>query len=201
MLLKTLDRSIAKLSEKYEVGNKGVGFISQGEKWGDPGGTSYGSYQLETKKGTMQEYLSGNDKYINELKKHKVNSQDFKNAWRRLAKEDSAGFEQSQFNFLASKPNGAYEAIRYAAGLGWSVDNFALQSAIFATVNQSGGWKRGIFDKVGIKLGDTAEVQLNKLYDARAAYFKRLTTLTPEIKRNIIQQRTVNERRDALKLL
>lgn len=190
---------IGNLAEKYEVGNKGPGFISEGAKWGDPGGDSYGSYQLETKKGTMQEYLRGSDPYINELKKLKVNSPEFKAAWKRIAKESPEQFQQSQFDYLANKPNGHYKAVAYAKKLGWAVNNFALQSAIFSTSNQSGGWKN-IFDKAGINSTDSIKDQINKLYDARAAYFRKLN-LSAMIKKNIILQRTVNERKDALALV
>lgn len=201
MLKLPLSYKIGELSEKYEVSNRGPGYISSGASWGDPGGDSYGSYQLETKKGTMQEYLQGNDRFINTLKKFKINSLEFRAKWRQLAAEDEDGFEQSQFNYLANKRRGAVEALRYADQLGWDANNFALQSAVFSTVNQSGGWRKGIFDKAGIKATDDIKTQINKLYDARAAYFKSLTSLTPEIKRNIIQQRTVLERKDCLKLV
>lgn len=196
-----VDPKIGQLTAKYETSNKGPGFISNGEAWGDPGGTSYGSYQLESKLGTLQAYLKTDDKYTQELRKYKINSQEFKNAWRKLAKDDPQGFEVSQFNYLANKPNGYVDAYQYAKSLGWAVDNLALQSAIYSTVNQSGGWKKGIFQKTGITPKDTVEMQLNKLYDARAAYFKSLSSLSPMIKKNIIQQRTVLERKDALKLL
>tara|TARA_R110000822_G_scaffold275773_1_gene397885 strand:- start:19625 stop:20230 length:606 start_codon:yes stop_codon:yes gene_type:complete len=201
MLKLPLNYKIGDLAEKYEVSNRGPGYISSGASWGDPGGDSYGSYQLETKKGTMQEYLQGDDRFINTLKKFKVNSLEFRAKWRQLAAEDEAGFEQSQFMYLSKKKRGAVEALRYADQLGWSANNFALQSAVFSTVNQSGGWRKGIFDKAGIKATDDIKTQINKLYDARAAYFRSLTTLTPEIKRNIIQQRTVLERKDCLKLV
>ncbi len=97
---------VGDLAEKYETGNKGPGFISNGSKWGDPGGDSYGSYQLETKKGTMQAYLRGSDKFIDALKQFTINSLAFKQMWANLAKEDPEGFQQSQFDFLANKSNG-----------------------------------------------------------------------------------------------
>lgn len=195
------DKKIGELAAKYETSNKGPGYISNGSAWGDPGGDSYGSYQLETKKGTMQEYLRGNDKYINALKPLKINSLEFKNKWRELAKQDPEGFEQSQFDYLANKPNGYNTAIKYAQQLGWAVGNFALQSAIYSIVNQSGNWKSGIFNKAGINESDSPATQVNKLYDARANYFRGLSSLSPMIKKNIIKQRTVLERKDCLKLL
>ncbi len=200
--------SAGELSKKYETGRTGaeaVGFISNGASW-DPGGTSYGSYQLETNKGTMQAYLKINDVYANTLRKYKVNSQEFQNAWRELAKSDPQGFERSQFDYLAHKPGGHYDALAYAGKLGWDINNLAMQSAIFSTVNQSGGWKNGIFAKAGIVSTDSLEIQINKLYVARAAYFKSLPTggkgqMSRSTQVNIIKNRTINERKDCLKLI
>lgn len=197
-----LDVRIGDLAAKYETSGKGVGYISTGMGGKDPGGISYGNYQLETKLGTMQAYLKSKEggKYAKELNKFTVNSTNFKNKWKQLAKDDPVGFNYSQFLYLANKPNGYNDAIKYAKQLGWAVDNFAMQSAIYSTVNQSGGWKTGIFNKAGIKKTDNVKDQLNKLYDARAAYFKRIK-LDATVKRNIIKNRTVDERRDAIRLV
>lgn len=191
--------SVGNLAEKYETSNRGPGYISNGSQWGDPGGDSYGSYQLETKLGTMQAYLHGDDKFINSLKQFTINSEAFKAKWKALAEEDPQGFEQSQFDYLAKKPGGYNDAIAYAQKLGWSTDSFAMQSAIFSTVNQSGGWKNGIFNKVDISQLEPVQTQINKLYDARAKYFKNLN-IDATVKKNIIKDRTVDERQDALTL-
>jgi len=208
---KDFGKKAGELAAKYENPSKGPGYISNGSSWGDPGGDSYGSYQIETKKGTMRDYLSTNDKYTQTLNKYAINSIGFKNAWRKLAIEDPEGFEESQFQFLASKSGGYYDALKYAEKLGWSTSNLAMQSAIFSTSNQSGGWRHGIFDKTGIKPTDTLEVQINKLYDARAKYFLSLH-LDISIKVAIMKSRcgvdynlnkvkTPNERLDCLKLI
>jgi len=196
-----VDKKVGQLTRKYETSNGGPGYISNGEAWGDPGGTSYGSYQLESKLGTLQAYLQTDDKYTRALKTLKINSQEFKNKWRELASNDPDGFETSQFNYLANKPNGYVDAYNWAKARGWAIYDLGLQSAIYSTVNQSGRWRDGIFSKAGIVEDDSIETQVNKLYDARARYFKSLKSLTPEIKNNIIKQRTVLERKDALKLI
>ena len=43
------------VSAKYESGNGGAKTISSGT--GDPGGVSYGSYQLASKTGTLEAFL------------------------------------------------------------------------------------------------------------------------------------------------
>lgn len=193
--------TIGKLTAKYETGNKGPGFISDGESWGDPGGTSYGSYQLESKLGTLQSYLKTDDKFTKLLRPLRINGSEFKAMWRKLAIDDPTGFEASQFNYLANKPNGYVDSYKWAKANGWAVDNLAMQSAMYSTVNQSGGWKQGIFARSGIIPTDSILTQLNKLYDARAAYFQGLKSLSPMIKKNIIKQRCIEERKDAIKLI
>ena len=203
---------IADLSEKYETSDRGPGYISNGSKWDDPGGDSYGSYKIETKQGTMKDYLTRtDDMFTRALKPLGINTPEFKKMWQELAIKYPDQFQQSQFDFLCNKPNGYNDAIAYAKKLGWAVDSFALQSAIFSTSNQSGGWKK-IFSLSGIKSTDDIVTQLNKLYTARAVYFKTLTSLTPEIKESIMRQRCGknldlsnysegNERVDCLKLV
>lgn len=194
---------IGNLAGKYETpGGKGgdPGFISSGMGGRDPGGVSYGAYQLETNKGTMQGYLKSGDPYAKQLSGLKVNSPEFKSKWKDMASKDPEGFQQSQFDYISNKPGGYNAALAHAEKLGWDTKNPAIQSAIFSTSNQSGGWKNGIFDKAGIKPGDSPATQVNKLYDARANYFSKLN-LDPTVKRNIIQNRTVDERQDALKMI
>jgi len=132
-------KKVGLLTAKYETSGKGPGYISNGSSWGDPGGDSYGSYQLETKKGTMQAYLKTVDRFTNALRPLKVNSPEFKAMWRKLAADDPEGFEQSQFDYLANKPNGYVDGYNWAKANGWAVGNLAMQSAIYSAVNQSGG--------------------------------------------------------------
>ncbi len=210
---KELDVRIGDLAAKYEVGGRGVGYISTGMKGKDPGGISYGNYQLETNKGTMNGYLNSEEagRYGEFLNKFKVNSEVFKNLWQQFAEDDEEEFNYSQFLYLANKPNGYVDAVTYATKLGWNTESFAMQSAIYSTVNQSGGWKKGIFDKARIVQSDDIVVQINKLYDARARYFKILD-LNPIVKKNILLNRTDidskgrrstlnTERDDCLKLI
>jgi len=190
---------IVELTKKYETSGKGVGYISKGGLWGDPGGDSYGSFQLETKKGTLQEYLAHDDEFTKPLKQYKLGSIEFNNTWKKLAKDNPLAFEQSQFTYIATKPNGFYTALTEASKLGWNTKPIAMKAAIFSTINQSGGWKKGIFAKAHINKTDGVCAQINKLYDARASYLKSLH-IKKTIITNSIKSRTIDERKDALKL-
>lgn len=197
--------SIGDLAASYEVSEmKGqplqsqVGFISKGMGGKDPGGISYGRYQLETNKGTMQEFLkSPEGQKFSNLQGVKINSPEFRSEWQKTAAADPQAFDQAQFNYLKTK---AYDkAIPIASQKGFDVEHPAVQQALFSTANQSGGWKN-ILNKAGVKPGDSVEMQINKLYDARANYFKNLD-LSPDVKSSIIKNRTIDERRDALALI
>lgn len=195
-----LDIRVGDLTKKYETSDRGVGYISTGMGGKDPGGISYGSYQLETKKGTMQAYLKSKEAgdYGKQLSNFIINSSQFKAKWKELAAKDPEWFNYSQFLYLANKPNGYVEAYNWAKENGWQVNSTAMQAAIYSTVNQSGGWKHGIFEKAGIGYFDPIATQLNKLYDARAKYFERLDGMDSTVRKNIIRNRTVLERKDAL---
>src|SRR5215211_8493937 len=53
---KALADALGALSAKYETGGRGPGTVSTGA--GDPGGVSYGSYQMATKMGTVARFIA-----------------------------------------------------------------------------------------------------------------------------------------------
>lgn len=186
---------IGELAEKFEVGNRGPGFISDGDKW-DPGGDSYGSYQLATKVGTLQGYLKTSLPYTDRLKVHTIKSKEFNKVWQQIAKENPEQFKQSQFDYVKTI---SYEPCRnYADKLG-IINSFALNSALFSISNQHGGWKK-ILIAAQINKTDTEEQQIKKLYAARKDYIKSLSSLSAKIKDNLIKQRCEQELIDCLRL-
>ena len=190
-----MNYEIGELAEKYEVSGRGPGFISNGDSW-DPGGDSYGSYQLATKVGTLQAYLKTSLPFVSELNQFKIKSAPFNAKWKAIAKEHAEEFKQSQFDFVRTI---SYDPCRrYANDVGIS-DSLAINSCLFSTSNQSGGWKK-ILNAAGIQPFDDEATQVNKLYDARATYFKGLK-LSAKLKAAIIEQRTVQERKDCLELM
>ncbi len=188
---------IGELAEKYEVGGRGPGYISDGDKW-DPGGDSYGSYQLATKVGTLQGYLkSKTDKYTKELNKYRIKTIAFNAAWKDLAKADPEGFKQSQFDYVSTI---SYKPCRKYADKIALKKTEAINSALFSISNQHGGWRK-ILDHATILPGDSEKVQLDKLYSARKDYILSLSSLSDSLKRSLIKQRCDLERADAIKLL
>ncbi len=188
---------IGELAEKYEVGSRGPGYISNGDAW-DPGGDSYGSYQLATKVGTLQGYLKRIDlKYVSEFKGYFIKSAAFNAKWKEIAARDPEGFKESQFEYVRDI---SYTACRkYADKLGYK-DTLAINSALFSISNQHGRWKR-VLDMADISPKESESVQIRKLYAARKVYIQSLSTMTQKLKNSLIASRCEQELVDALKLM
>src|SRR5215213_6924104 len=78
------DHPLGKLSEKYESGGRGPGTVSSGK--GDPGGVSYGTYQLASKVGRADEFVQ--KYYSDEFKGLKGGTDEFTKKWKELADKD-----------------------------------------------------------------------------------------------------------------
>ena len=92
---------LGQTSEKYESQNRGPGTISHGK--GDNGGKSYGRYQIETKRGTMKEYLQYSNNYNGHFNGLKPATPAFDAKWKELAATDTEAFSKSQHNFIIEK--------------------------------------------------------------------------------------------------
>lgn len=79
-----------------------VDTVSNGKSWGDPGGTSYGKFQITT--GTMPDFVKWAK--VNEPETYaklaglKVDSAGFNQAWQELARSDREGFGRQQWEFI-----------------------------------------------------------------------------------------------------
>jgi hypothetical protein len=87
---------LGSLSEKYESGNRGPGTVSSGV--GDPGGVSYGTYQLSSKLGRADQFVA---KYFpEEFKGLKAGSDDFTKRWKQLAKEQTDKLREKEHAYI-----------------------------------------------------------------------------------------------------
>jgi hypothetical protein len=84
------------LSEKYESGGRGPATVSTGE--GDPGGVSYGTYQLASKVGRADEFVKKH--YPDEFKGLKGGSDEFTKKWKELAAKDADGLRKNEHQFI-----------------------------------------------------------------------------------------------------
>lgn len=93
------------LSAKYESSGD-PGSVSSG--YGDPGGKSYGAYQLSSNAGSLQSFLNwmcSNDdpvavEYGNSLSQYGLTTEDFDTEWKRIAEVDGQTFLQQQHGYI-----------------------------------------------------------------------------------------------------
>lgn len=85
------------LSRRYES-NGNPGAVSSGA--GDPGGVSYGAYQLTT--GNVKRFLESEngEKWKNEFDGLQAGSIEFGNKWKEIASRDPNSFLQAQHNYI-----------------------------------------------------------------------------------------------------
>jgi hypothetical protein len=91
-----LQEPIGKLSEKYESGGRGPATVSTGE--GDPGGVSYGTYQLASKIGRADEFVR--EFYPKEFEGLRGGTPEFTARWKRLAEEQPEQLRENEHRFI-----------------------------------------------------------------------------------------------------
>jgi hypothetical protein len=87
---------LGKLSEKYESGGRGPGTVSSGK--GDPGGVSYGTYQLASKIGRADQFVTRY--YPDEFKGLKGGTDEFTKKWKELAERDPKALHANEHAFI-----------------------------------------------------------------------------------------------------
>lgn len=164
------------ISAYFESGNNGrsVGTISYNKS--DPGGKSYGKYQIATKTGTLKKYIAWSI-YNAEFQGVHPASSEFDAIWKRLAAEHPIEFEQDQYNFIKTTHYNPVE--RAAKPMGFDTNNFGVQEALFSIGVQHGGYKTILREAVVLRA--KGQTQVEALYNARAAYVNKLA-LSPQIK-------------------
>jgi hypothetical protein len=184
---------------KYESGKKGVMTISSGK--GDPGGVSYGKYQLSSNAGTLSKYLKMSG-YSDQFKGLSPGSAAFNAKWKELGSKDPK-FAESQNQFIHKTH---YEpAFKKAQELGFDTTNRGIQEAIWSGSIQHGGIKEILrrtaavpgFDKM------TPEQQIAAFYQQRsdyASYYMRKNGASEEQIKNASYGRYKKEIKDVIAL-
>ena len=87
------------LSAKYETGGRGPGVVSSGV--GDPGGVSYGSYQMATKTGTAKRFVTQSDfPWLKDFSSLTPGTADFSACWKKIAANQTDAFQKCQHQYI-----------------------------------------------------------------------------------------------------
>jgi hypothetical protein len=123
------------LSAKYESGGRASATVSSGK--GDPGGISYGSYQLSSKVGTAQKFVD--QYYADWFHDTKPGSDEFSALWKQLAAERGPELAVYEHLFIADTHYQPF-AVRLQKDLGLDLDKHssALRDVAWSTAVQHG---------------------------------------------------------------
>ena len=131
--------ALGALSAKYETGGRGPGTVSTGA--GDPGGVSYGSYQMATKMGTVTRFIAqAGFPWAKDFQGLAPGTAQFTAVWKRIAAEQTADFQHAQHSYIKATH---YDLLCAKVLSENKVDintrSGAVQDVIWSTAVQHGG--------------------------------------------------------------
>ncbi|GAA0736169.1 LysM domain-containing protein [Sphingomonas trueperi] len=203
---------LGSVSERYESGGRGPGTVSSGN--GDPGGVSYGVYQLSSRAGTLQSFLRHEGARWSAALGPNIGSASFNQQWKAIAARDPQGFRAAQHAFIErTHYDPAVGKVRDATGLDLRTRHEAVQQATWSSAVQHARAPQLLEAaiqrtdrEVGRASPDYDRALVSNIYAERTTYLQGLAasgSYTPAEAaqlRSITQERYPNERREALAL-
>jgi murein DD-endopeptidase MepM/ murein hydrolase activator NlpD len=202
--------NLGDLSKKYETSGRGPGTVSGGV--GDPGGVSYGSYQLASKRDRPAQFLANEgSRWASEFGGAKQGSAEFSKTWKAIAAREGAAFHAAQHDFIERTHfNVQVNHVQAKTGVDLSGRSAALRDVVWSTsvhhgpdtnvivkamakVNvspTSAGYDKALIDAIYAERGKRNE-------SGELAYFTKSSAAVQDG----VAKRFVNERKDAQAML
>lgn len=205
-----LAEELGVLSAKYETGGRGPGIVSTGV--GDPGGVSYGSYQMASKKGVPQEFVrQAGFAWAKDFQGLTAGTAEFTACWKRIAAAQTDDFQKAQHAFIKKSH---YDLLASKVLAEDKVDvntrSFALQNVVWSTSVQHGPATSIVHHAIANLSCNTSDPTYDKqlicaIYaergrkkpDGNLAYFGKSS---PSVQAGVAK-RFQNEQQDALAML
>jgi hypothetical protein len=193
---------LGKTSKRYESGSGGPATISSGV--GDPGGISYGSYQLSTTKGALAEYLKYSDNYNHAFDGLKPKTKEFDQKWKELANNDPQ-FHQSQHEFIALKHYQPQLQVLKQAGFDFSERGKAVQDMVWSLAVQHKDYTvdkiKRAQDESGLNFKTATDAEIiEAVYDSKLRHYKQdFRRSSPQVQESV-RKRILSEKPDLLRL-
>lgn len=210
----TDDQRIGGLSERYESGGRGPGTVSSGA--GDPGGVSYGTYQLAGNMNRPQEFLANEGRrWAAEFGGAAPGTAAFTAVWRAIAAREPEAFEAAQHDYIQRTHYQVQaDQVETRTGVNVTDRSAALRDVVWSTAVQHGPETQVIARAIanvraqGVTPADGQTYDralINAIYDERGrrdaggglAYF---TSASASVQASVAN-RFAEERRDALAML
>jgi hypothetical protein len=135
---KAIAEELGKLSAKYETGGRGPGTVSSGA--GDPGGVSYGSYQMASKMGVPTRFVTQSGfRWLRDFQNLTAGTPSFTAVWKRIAAEQPEAFQEAQHAYIKKTHYDLLVAkILGDDNLDVNTRSGALQNVVWSTAVQHG---------------------------------------------------------------
>ena len=179
------------ISGKYESGKTGVATISGGMGGKDPGGVSYGKYQLSSKNGgTMALFLKSPEgkPFAQFFEGMQPGTKEFSAAYKKVVEQQGQAFEKAQHDFIERTHYKPVEGM--ASKLGFDTSNRGVQEALFSQSVQHGQkGNKQILENAAKLAGPnaSAEQQVQAIYKARGEYVKGLS-MDEGVKKSVLSR-------------
>lgn len=202
--------TLGELSAKYETGGRGPGVVSTGS--GDPGGVSYGSYQMATKMGTVTRFVcQPGFPWLTDFQGLTAGTAPFTACWKRIAASETTAFQSAQHAFIKKSHYDLLAAkILAEDGIDVNKRSRALQDVVWSTAVQHGGATPIIHKAIANVKAKPTDADFDKqlisaIYaergrkkpDGNLAYFSKSS---PSVQAGV-SKRFKNEEQDALAML
>jgi murein DD-endopeptidase MepM/ murein hydrolase activator NlpD len=207
---KAIAEELGKLSAKYETGGRGPGTVSSGA--GDPGGVSYGSYQMASKMGVPARFVTqAGFRWLQDFQNLTAGTSPFTAVWKRIASEQPDAFQEAQHAYIKKTHYDLLVAkILGDDKLDVNTRSGALQNVVWSTAVQHGPGTPIVHRACGNVSCPATDPRYDELLiraiyaergrkkpDGNLAYFSRSS---PNVQQGV-SNRFKNELQDALAML
>ena len=207
---KAIAEELGKLSAKYETGGRGPGTVSSGA--GDPGGVSYGSYQMASKMGVPTKFVTqAGFRWLQDFLNLTAGTSQFTAVWKRIAAEQTDDFQAAQHAYIKKTHYDLLVAkILTDDKFDVNTRSSALQNVVWSTAVQHGPATPIVHRACGNISCPTTDPKYDELLiraiyaergrkkpDGNLAYFSRSS---PNVQQGV-SNRFKNELQDALAML
>lgn len=161
--------NLGQTSKRFETGGRGAGTVSTGK--GDHGGVSYGSYQMSSNMGVVQDFLKSSG-YGSKFSGLAVNSEAFKKKWKEIAASDK-NFEKAQHDYTKRTHFDVQNKGLAKRGISLNMNSAAIQDMLWSTSVQFGPHNK-VIDKA-LQGKDVSKMSEAEIISAVQDYKKRNT--------------------------
>lgn len=164
---------------KYESGSKGCKSIANTS--GDPGGASYGKYQLAANTGNVTKFLTFSG-FAKDFAGLTVGSAAFNAQWIKMC--DNQAFCNAQYEYIAHT---LYKPVRKHADTIGVPSTAAINEMIWSIAVQHGGAKKILDNATLAGIKDETTI-INRTYTARRNYVSGLSSLNSALKASLLRR-------------